>query len=267
MDTSLRLRAIEVLSTGSAAEKVALTRQHVAWWRSTRDRRIVGPNDDVGTPEPQRDITEVRRGREKKAGLKGFVHSLAHAECCAIDCFWDLLARFGHDIERRLGDEAAAFADDVCAIALDEATHFERLAARLDALGVAYGDLSATDTLGASMVDTADDILARLAIVHLVHEARGLDVYDVGKARLDRAGDDATAAVLDQNYHDEVTHVALMLKWFVRLAGPNAQAQFHAIVRDRRRWKQQGLKGPFNHHARERAGMPPDWYAPLELLH
>ncbi|KAJ8600959.1 hypothetical protein CTAYLR_006317 [Chrysophaeum taylorii] len=278
---TLRLRALEILSTASVAEKARLTREHVLWWRSlgSEEKLLVGPADaGIETPEvAAREVAEVPRGREKKAGAKGLVHALAHAEGCAVDCFWDLVARFGHEVAATLpGDEAVEFGDDVASIALDEATHFERLSARLEALGLAYGDLPATDTLAASMRDTKDDCVARLAVVHLVHEARGLDVFAAGRARLDRAGDPASSAVLALNYEDEVRHVRLMKRWFERLVlaktkkkktttttTESPRAWFHAIVRDPNRWASQKLKGPFNHEARQRALMDPSWYVPL----
>lgn len=275
---TLRLRSITVLRTSSVHEKARLTHEYAKWWHSLdrAQKQISGAADDgIETPDsPQRDVTEVRRGREKKAGAKGFVHSLAHAEGCAIDCFWDFIARFGREAVEALGDEAIDLADDVIEIAVDEATHFERLSTRLDALGLRYGDLSATDTLAASMADTKDDCLARLAVIHLVHEARGLDVYSLGKARLERVHDHDTVAVLERNYNDEIKHVRLMKHWFERLVKVRAaqdprnvspRDRYVEIVRDPRRWKQQGLKGPFNVDARTKAGMDSDWYLPLEI--
>lgn len=275
MEPSLRTRAIEVLETASVGEKARLTREYVRWWLGLApDAKLVSGTSDSALETPSaaaRQVSEVRRGREKKAGAKGLVHALCHAEGCAIDCFWDLVARFSRDVEVRLGArEAVAFCDDAARIAFEEATHFERLVARLEALGLHYGDLAATDTLAASMADTSDDCLARLAIVHLVHEARGLDVYHVIRARLERAGDAETARVVDLNYTDEIQHVKVMKHWFEKLAHASdpatpARDRFFAIVRDRRRWKLMGLKGPFNDEARREADMPSNWYEPLEV--
>ena len=50
------------------------------------------------------------------------------------------------------------------------------LNARLGALGAAYGDLPAHDGLWQAAQSTAHDLAARLAVVPLVLEARGLDV-------------------------------------------------------------------------------------------
>ncbi|MGL1576683.1 DUF455 family protein, partial [Vibrio parahaemolyticus] len=66
--------------------------------------------------------------------------------------------------------------DDWVTVAAEEAVHFELLAARMAALGGAYGDFPAHDGLWQAAGATSGDLYARLAIVPLVLEARGLDV-------------------------------------------------------------------------------------------
>jgi uncharacterized ferritin-like protein (DUF455 family) len=61
-------------------------------------------------------------------------------------------------------------------VAEDEAKHFSLLKTRLEELGSYYGAHTVHAGLWESALDTQDDLLARLAIIHLVHEARGLDV-------------------------------------------------------------------------------------------
>ena len=100
------------------------------------------------------------------------------------------------------------------AVAAEEAEHFALLSSRLAALGSAYGDLPAHDGLWEAAAATAHDLLARLAVVPLVLEARGLDVAPEMIARLERAGDDASAAVLVRIYRDEIGHVATGMRWF-----------------------------------------------------
>jgi len=83
------------------------------------------------------------------------------------------------------------------------------LSDRLAAFGAAYGDLPAHDGLWQSAEETAHDLLARLAIVPLVLEARGLDVTPAIIANLERAGDEQSTAVLTRIYDDEIGHVAI----------------------------------------------------------
>jgi hypothetical protein len=61
-------------------------------------------------------------------------------------------------------------------VAEDESKHFSLLTTRLEELGSYYGAHTVHAGLWESALDTQDDLLARLAIIHLVHEARGLDV-------------------------------------------------------------------------------------------
>ncbi len=94
----------------------------------------------------------------------------------------------------------AHFFDDWLGVAAEEAEHFALLSARLDALGSAYGDLPAHDGLWEAAAATAHDLIARLAVVPLVLEARGLDVTPEMIQRLERAGDPASAAILARIY-------------------------------------------------------------------
>ena len=90
-----------------------------------------------------------------------------------------MVARFSSSEElHALPDKQAPlqFVRDWASVAADEARHFGWLEARLSELGAAYGDLPAHDGLWQAAEETAHDLKARLAIVPLVHEARGLDV-------------------------------------------------------------------------------------------
>jgi uncharacterized ferritin-like protein (DUF455 family) len=198
-----------------------------------------------------------RRAFGSLAGRIALVHALTHIELNAIDLAWDLVVRScGEDLPR-------AFFDGWVGVAAEEAHHFELLAGRLADLGVAYGDLPAHDGLWEAAAATAGDLLARLAVVPLVLEARGLDVTPEMAARLERVGDLQTAAVLQCIYRDEIGHVAVGLRWFEHLCqirGLNPEAVFHDRVR---RCFKGHLKPPFNHAARAAAGLPARYYEPL----
>jgi uncharacterized ferritin-like protein (DUF455 family) len=198
-----------------------------------------------------------RRNFGSPAGRIALVHALAHIELNAIDLAWDIIARFASE------DLPRAFFDDWVAIAAEEAVHFALLADRLAELGARYGDLPAHDGLWEAAAATADDLLARLAVVPLVLEARGLDVTPEMAARVERAGDTPTAAILHRIYHDEIGHVAVGLRWFeglCRARGLVPERVFHDRVR---RCFRGELKPPFNHEARAAAGFPPHYYEPL----
>ena len=198
-----------------------------------------------------------RRNFGSPAGRVALLHALAHIELNAIDLAWDIIARFAEPGLPR------DFAEDWVGVAAEEAEHFALLAARLAALGAAYGDLPAHDGLWEAAAATAHDLLARLAVVPLVLEARGLDVTPEMIRRLERAGDDDSAAILDRIYREEIGHVAVGVRWFEWLCRErrvDAEAAFHECVR---RHFTGTLKPPFNRAARDDAGFPTRYY---ELL-
>ena len=62
------------------------------------------------------------------------------------------------------------FFTDFVKVAQDEGRHFTLLSVRLEELGSFYGALPAHDGLWDSAMATSNDLLARLAIEHCVHE-------------------------------------------------------------------------------------------------
>ena len=89
-----------------------------------------------------------------------------------------------------------------------------RLADRLVDWGAAYGDLPAHDSLWDAARVTADDLAARLAIIPITLEARGIDTTPAAVERCRAAGDLDTAAILQQIYDDEIKHLAVGVQWF-----------------------------------------------------
>ena len=185
------------------------------------------------------------------------LHSLAHIELNAVDMTWDLIGRFAHVPMPR------AYYDDWVRVGAEEARHFKLLHDRLIELGAAYGDLPAHDGLWQSAQATGGSLIARLAVVPLVLEARGLDVSPSIIASLEAAGDTASAAILHIIYRDEKHHVAFGAKWFRHLCeqqGLAPEPTFHDLVRRHFRGP---VKPPFNDKARAEAGLTPGFYRPL----
>jgi uncharacterized ferritin-like protein (DUF455 family) len=197
-----------------------------------------------------------RRHFGSPGGRTALIHALAHIELNAIDLAWDLVARFRRERLPR------AFFDDWVGVAADEARHFKMLAARLAEIGSFYGELPAHDGLWEAAAATAGDLLARLAVVPLVLEARGLDVTPEMAQRLEHAGDDRSAALLRQILADEIGHVAAGCRWFEFLCRANGLAAETTFREAVRRCFKGELKPPFNHEAREAAGFPPAYWQP-----
>lgn len=263
MIACLAERAVDILRTPEPAGKVRLTRALAAAWREGGLREVgeAVPPDRPARPErplllPPRDMPKRRSGGSR-AGRIALLHALAHIELNAIDLALDMLARFGRAALPR------QFCDDWLAVAGEEAEHHALLATRLAALGAAYGDLPAHDGLWQAAEATAQDPLARLAVVPLVLEARGLDVTPEMIGRLDRVGDAESAAVLRQIYADEIGHVATGRRWFTWLCaarGLPPVATWQSLVR---RHFRGSLKPPFNDGARGAAGFGREFYAPI----
>jgi len=151
-------------------------------------------------------------------------------------------------------------------MALDESKHFTLLTARLSVVSptTPYGSLPVHASLWESARATFSSLRARLAIIHLVHEARGLDVNPGTIERFRRAGDSDSVDVLEIIHADEVTHVTAGHRWFTWICereGLDPVRTFREEVR--KGWKGD-IKGPFNKEAREKAGMTPDFYEDLK---
>ena len=182
------------------------------------------------------------------------LHALAHIEYVAIALALDMAGRFGGQFPR-------SFTDDLLGVAADEAMHFALLDRRLKQLGSHYGALPAHDGLWQSAQATAHDALARLAVVPMVLEARGLDVTPATVDRFTAAGDTASARILTRIYTDEIRHVGVGTKWFETgcdTAGVESHAHWKMLI-------SQGFRGainpPFNDSARQAAGLTQLYYA------
>jgi len=258
--------AVGILCCADPAGKIALSREVAAAWRSGElpiGARITPP-DRPARPDRPALLLPRAMPRRRKAGAEAsriaLLHAVAHIELNAIDLAWDLIARFEPP---GAGPCDANFYDDWVRVADEEATHHGLLAGRLAAYGAAYGDLPAHDGLWQAAAATAHDLLARLAVVPMVLEARGLDVTVPMIESLSRAGDHASAAVLRVIYQDEIGHVEIGRRWFeqvCRQRGRPPVAAWHDLVRRHYRTL---LKRPFDAAARRAAGFDAAFWEPL----
>jgi len=253
--------AMAILATPDPAAKARAARALAAAWRAGKAALTTVAQPELRPARPARPELRLPRDMPKrKAGGStkkriALLHALAHIELNAIDLAWDMVARFGNP------DLPQAFLDDWVKVGDEEAHHFELLSARLAALGAAYGDLPAHDGLWQAAEETAHDLLARLAIVPLVLEARGLDVTPKMILDFERFGDGESAAILRIIYRDEIGHVAIGMRWFERIArdrGLDVVDAWHTLVR---RHFKGVLKPPFNRAGRDEARMPAAFYS------
>lgn len=257
-DVSEAARA--VLLAADPAEKVKAARAAARGWRLGQlahafsvamPERPARPKAPELLP-PSRMPKRGRMGSE--ASRVAMVHALAHIEFVAIDLAFDLIGRFGGTFPR-------SFVDDWMRVGADEAMHFALLDRRLRSLGSHYGALPAHDGLWQAAEETAGDAQARLAVVPMVLEARGLDITPATIARFDAVGDAASSRILRRILDDEVKHVGAGTKWFrwaCESCGFDPVPRWRALVST---YFRGALKPPFNDSARLSAGLTRDFYA------
>ncbi|CAI8358304.1 MAG: Uncharacterised protein [Rhodobiaceae bacterium UBA7378] len=250
-----------VLQTAHPQEKAAGARRAWSDWRRGNlscvfDQPHDWPDRPARPARPEllhpREMPARRLGSE--TGRAAQIHALAHIELNAIDLACDMAGRFtDHDLPKE-------FFSDWLSIAADEARHFMMLEKRLNDMGFAYGDFPAHDGLWEAAYDTRHDLVARLVVVPMVLEARGLDVTPGMIKRFDMTGDAATVQILEIIYEDEMSHVAAGVKWFNAQCAKESRepvACFHEKVD---KYFKGRLKPPFNETARTAAGMPLAFY-------
>lgn len=203
-----------------------------------------------------RDVKRRRLTSEK--GRVALLHALAHIELNAINLSWDIIGRY-HATEM-----PDAFYTDWVKVGDDESKHFLLLNERLEQFGAAYGDLPAHDGLWESAILTANNMLARLAVVPMVLEARGLDVTPDMIVKLTAIGDMETVARLQIIYDDEITHVAAGKVWFEYKAKQHGYSDLETCWQDLVKTFFKGtVKRPFNTEGRDEANFEPSYYEPL----
>ncbi len=268
--TTLQAAAADVLETEDPTAKAKAARRCAAAWRAGELALPEPGAPGLAPPRPARPSKPEllppgqvpRRRLGTVAGRFALLHAVAHIEFNAIDLAFDLVARFGGD--RRISDaKRYSFVSDWIGVGDDEARHFQMVRGRLNELGGDYGDLPAHDGLWEAAEATAEDLAARLAVAPMVLEARGLDVTPGMMEKLRSVGDADSAAILNVIYTEEVGHVAAGRRWFetvCKAEQQDPQARFHVLVKQ---YFKGDLKRPFNTEARDRAGVPGDWYEPL----
>ncbi|OCH92369.1 DUF455-domain-containing protein [Obba rivulosa] len=267
--TTLMQWAVLILNTANPMLKVQRTRHAVELFRTGQLKSIGHRSPTSPRPPdiPPREEAFVRNTVDpgkvaKRKNRAVMLHALANIEQWAIDLAWDIMARYGPEHP----DLPPAFFTDFAKMALDEAKHFTLLTSRLAALSPStpYGSLPVHASLWESAQATFSSLRSRLAIIHLVHEARGLDVNPGTIQRFQRSGDAESVSVLETIHHDEVTHVTTGHRWFTWLCtkqGVDPVSTFREEVK--RGWRGD-VKGPFNVEDREKAGMTRDFYENLK---
>ena len=174
------------------------------------------------------------------------MHAIAHIEFNAINLALDAAYRFA--------EQPQQFYNDWLRVAAEEATHFDLVCDYLAAQGVHYGDYPAHDGLWDMCTRTADNVLARMALVPRVLEARGLDVTPTLIDKLTNAHDFAAVKVLKIIYDDEIDHVRIGSDWFVYHCQQQNREPQETFLDCVENYLHGELRGPFNLTARQQSG-------------
>jgi uncharacterized ferritin-like protein (DUF455 family) len=261
-----RSGALAILTERAPAAKAAAAQALYAWVQE--GAAVISPqlalDEPPGLPgRPERpELVEPRKlGRRSMQSPEGravLLHALAHIEFNAINLALDAVWRFSGMPE--------AFYVDWLKVAAEEAHHFSLLSARLAEFGHAYGDFPAHDGLWDMCERTCGDVLARMALVPRTLEARGLDASPPIRARLQQAGDHASAAILDVILRDEIGHVLIGNRWFRHLCDKVGADAHQTYLRLADEYRAPKLRGPFNFEARRDAGFEEEELAALAGL-
>ncbi|MCQ1853166.1 ferritin-like domain-containing protein [Neorhizobium galegae] len=262
--TSLRGGATAAILSANLDIKTRLAQETATRWferrlslRSPLDPPLPERPGRPAKPELVPPKAVGKRSLHTVNGRIATLHAIAHIELNAVDLALDIVARFATE------PVPNSFFDGWMQVAFEEAKHFRMVRARLNEMGADYGDMPAHDGLWQAAHSTRNDLTARLAVVPLILEARGLDVTPSLQAKMRETGDLESAAILDVIYNDEKGHVAIGAKWFRFLCARERKdpaATFQQLVRANFRGS---LKAPFNDIARAEAGLTPSFYRSL----
>ncbi|KAF6027537.1 hypothetical protein EB796_014152 [Bugula neritina] len=263
---TLTSAAFQVLTAADPFEKIRLSELLGGEWCSgaiTELGNCPPPDHPVRNSDQLQVVAPGKEGRRGKGGSLSsrisILHAMANIELWAIDLSWDILARFVPHFRLQGELLPKEFSDDFVRVAREETKHFRLLNDRLNNLGSHFGALPVHNGLWESAETTNHSLLARLAVVHMVHEARGLDVQPVQIGKFERQNDQESLSILQTVFTEEITHVAAGMKWFNYICEHSETKldpvkTFHEIVRKNFRGY---LKPPFNTEARSKAGMTP----------
>lgn len=228
---------------------------HLAWQQFERGELCFESSDSPMAIDqvrfPQRPILMSPRHMPKRSfntaeGKTAFFHAIAHIEFIAISLAWDMLYRFR--------DMPENFYKDWLLVAEEEAQHFSMIREHLISRGIDYGDLPAHGGLWEHAQQTAEDLLARLAVVPRCMEARGLDATPVMIDKFKGIGDTKSAAILEKILNDEIGHVELGSKWFKFECERQTLAPDKHYIDLIKNYDMGKPKGPFNREMRIMAG-------------
>jgi uncharacterized ferritin-like protein (DUF455 family) len=264
MNASLFQALAEALAATKIEQKLALTATLAENWNAGLLNIDIPPSPQLACGRPEKPELVApgavqQRNPKSPEGRARLLHAIVHIEFSAINLALDHAARFP-------GMPRQYYADWI-GVAAEEAYHFQILRERLLSLGHDYGDFPAHGGLWEMAAKTSCDVLARMALVPRLLEARGLDATPPIQRKLEQVGDHESARVLDIILRDEISHVGLGDRWFRQLCaerGLVAESTFRRLLNE---FKAPWPSAPMNQSARLAAGFTAEELASLASRH
>ena len=226
-------------------EKIILTNQLVKYQKKdlgtlTKVKKIISPGRPIKPNlvsfdgAPKRDKSDL--------GMIKNIHAICHIEFNAINLALDAIYRF-QKMPRQ-------YYLDWIKVATEESYHFSLLSNYLEELGYKYGDFDAHNGLWQMSVDTDYDVLARMALVPRVLEARGLDVTPSIRKKFSGSKFTRMVEILDIIFQDEIGHVKIGSYWYRYLCNQRSVDPVQTFNKLIKKHIGSNLRGPFNTEAR-----------------
>jgi len=241
------------LKISDPQEKIAYGMEVVSDWNATNlewdcsdSPRIINSPGHLDKPIIVPPNKLKKRGFGSQQQIASLLHALAHIEITAVNLAWDSICRYPGMPQE--------YYDDWINTAKDEGEHFLALRQQIKLLGYDYGDFPAHAELWNMAIQTADNLMHRMGIVHRVLEARALDVvpFAVQKFQTIKSGD--TAKVLIRIANDEVNHVAAGTRWYRYCCEKEKVDPDKTFFKLIKQYLNSYPRGPFNESSRASAG-------------
>ena len=254
-------RAAQCLQETGLEEKLSMSEAIVKASKSgfTTRRSLMLENIVVGRPVQPKLVSPAdlpRRGFASHKARLAMIHAIAHIEFNAINLAWDAVYRFQ--------DMPEDYYRDWIQVAGEETKHFCLLRAYLNKNNLDYGDFDAHDGLWRMAEQTAFDVLARMAIVPRVLEAKGLDVTPAMIARFEDFKEQEVADILRIIYREEIGHVKIGNRWFNYLCKQRNLDSHSVFISLLEQFKLQKFNAKLNREARLEAGFKAEELDTLE---
>ena len=243
--------AFDALMCHKITDKIKLVNQlHTLKDQSDLNYQAKHPIISVKTPgRPEKPnlvrFQSIPKRDKSDLGFIKTIHAICHIEFNAINLALDAVYRFQ--------DMPNAYYQDWIKVAFEESQHFQLLNNYLIELGYQYGDFDAHNGLWKMTHETDYDVLARMALVPRVLEARGLDATPKIQKRFENSNFKPMVGLLDIIFNDEIGHVKIGNTWYHTLCQQRDLDPIQTFDQLIQKHIGESLRGPFNIEARKLA--------------